>query len=157
MNRGPLKREYITVLNHFQATCSFRRIDYRAGPGLQGWNQPRTVLYMCSYHFRRRNFHYGFLAVFYLIFFMFWGGAFWYFAVVGTSNKNLSPSESRWIYLCIFFHKAMLSQVILGTRPSRPIGATFWLSNECVTDRQTDKPTDGLSQLWRCFVAPKNR
>ena len=33
------------------------------------------------------------------------------------------------------------------TRPSRPIGATCGSANECVTNRQTDRPTDGHSQL----------
>jgi hypothetical protein len=35
------------------------------------------------------------LLLFYIFFFAIWGLAFYYFAVVGTSNKNQSPADSR--------------------------------------------------------------
>jgi hypothetical protein len=35
------------------------------------------------------------LLLYYTCFFAFWGLAFYYFAVVGTSNKNQTPADSR--------------------------------------------------------------
>ena len=43
------------------------------------------------------------------------------------------------------------------TRPSRPIRCDVWIVERMCypTDQPTNRPTDGHSQLWRCFVAPK--
>ena len=41
-----------------------------------------------------------------------------------------------------------------GTRPSRPIRCDVWIV-ERMRYRPTNRPTDGHSQLCRCFVAPK--
>ena len=47
----------------------------------------------------------------------------------------------------------------LETRPSRPIRCGVWIVEQMryPTNRPTNQPTDGHSQLLRCLVAPNNR
>ena len=42
------------------------------------------------------------------------------------------------------------------TRPSRPIRCDVWIVEQMryPTNQLTDRPTNGHSQLWRCFVTP---
>ena len=54
------------------------------------------IVYVLSFKPRKRIRYVVFLVIYYSIFAGFWSSAFWYFAVVGTSNKNQSPSQSRW-------------------------------------------------------------
>ena len=44
------------------------------------------------------------------------------------------------------------------TRPCRPISCDLWIVEQMryPTNSPTDRPTNGHSQLKRCFVAPKN-